>query len=56
MGLRALYESDEARALGPTLNAADLLVLVDRVVAFAQAGLDAENSAQRTRRTQRKPA
>jgi AcrR family transcriptional regulator len=40
MGLRELYESDEARALGPRLSASDLLVLVDRVIALARAGLE----------------
>jgi AcrR family transcriptional regulator len=44
MGLRELYESDEARGLGPTLSASDLLVLVDRVIAFAGAGLEATAS------------
>jgi MftR C-terminal domain len=41
IGLRELYESDEARALGPKLNASELLVLVDRVIALARAGLEA---------------
>jgi hypothetical protein len=44
MGLRELYESDEARGLGSTLSASDLLVLVDRVIAFAGAGLEATAS------------
>jgi AcrR family transcriptional regulator len=44
MGLRELYESDEARGLGSTLSAADLLVLSDRVIAFAGAGLEATAS------------
>ena len=39
-GLRELYESDEARALGRSPSAAALLPLVDRVVAFARAGVD----------------
>jgi AcrR family transcriptional regulator len=44
MGLRELYESDEARGLGSNLSASDLLVLVDRVIAFADAGLEATAS------------
>jgi hypothetical protein len=40
-GLRKLYESDDARALEPTPTAVDLLALVDRVIAFARAGLEA---------------
>jgi AcrR family transcriptional regulator len=40
-GLRELYESDEARTLEPTPTAADLLDLVDRVIAFARAGVEA---------------
>lgn len=39
-GLRELYESDEARALPVPPTVADLLVLVDRVIAFARAGID----------------
>lgn len=38
-GLRELYESDEARALGSAPAAADLRLLVDRVIDFAQAGV-----------------
>ena len=38
-GLRELYESDEAHALGPSPAASALLVLVDRVIAFARAGV-----------------
>ena len=44
MGLRELYEADEARGLGSTLSASDLLALVDRVIAFAGAGLKATAS------------
>ena len=40
-GLRELYESDEACALEPTPTAAELITLVDRVIAFARAGVDA---------------
>jgi AcrR family transcriptional regulator len=39
-GLRELYESDEAQALAAPPNAAELLNLVDRVIGFAQAGID----------------
>jgi AcrR family transcriptional regulator len=39
-GLRELYESDEAQALGPSPAAASLLRLVDRVIAFARAGVE----------------
>jgi AcrR family transcriptional regulator len=39
-GLRELYESDDARALAGRPSAAELLRLVDKVIRFAQAGLD----------------
>lgn len=39
IGLREVYESDEARALGGDPRAADLLALVDRVIAFGRSGL-----------------
>ncbi len=39
-GLRELYESDEAQALAAPPSAAELLKLVDRVIRFAQAGLE----------------
>jgi AcrR family transcriptional regulator len=39
-GLRELYESDEAKALAAPPSAAELLKLVDRVIRFAQAGLE----------------
>ena len=39
-GLRELYESYEAQALGAPPSAAELLKLVDRVIRFAQAGLE----------------
>ena len=40
-GLRELYESDEARALAAPPGAAELLRLVDTVIRFVQAGLEA---------------
>lgn len=39
IGLRELYESDEARALGPDPEVADLLQLVDLVIDFTRAGV-----------------
>ena len=39
-GLRELYESDEAQELAAPPKAAELLELVDRVIRFAQAGLE----------------
>jgi AcrR family transcriptional regulator len=39
-GLRELYESDEAQTLTAPPSAAELLKLVDRVIRFAQAGLE----------------
>ncbi len=39
-GLRELYESDEAQSLGPSPTPASLLPLVDRVIAFARAGVE----------------
>jgi len=38
-GLRDLYETDELRALPSPPTAADLLALVDRVIAFTNAGI-----------------
>jgi AcrR family transcriptional regulator len=52
-GLRELYESDEARALPSPPEAADLLALVDRVIAFARAGLDTSTVAPARRRRTR---
>src|SRR5271154_1751218 len=40
-GLRELYESDEAEALASPPSAAELLKLVDEVIRFVQAGLEA---------------
>ena len=39
-GLRELYESDDAQALAAPPTAAELLNLVNRVIRFAQAGID----------------
>lgn len=39
-GLRELYETEEAISLPSPPHAADLLALVDRVIAFTQAGID----------------
>jgi AcrR family transcriptional regulator len=39
-GLRELYESDEAQALAAPPSASELLELVDRVIRFAQAGIE----------------
>lgn len=39
-GLRKLYESDEAQALAAPPSATELLKLVDKVIRFAQAGID----------------
>ena len=44
-GLRELYETDEAMALPSPPNAADLLPLVDRVIAFARSGIEGATSA-----------
>jgi hypothetical protein len=38
-GLRDLYETDELRALSSPPTVADLLGLVDRVIAFTRAGI-----------------
>jgi AcrR family transcriptional regulator len=40
VGLRELYESDEAQARVRAQSAAELLVLVDQVIRFVQAGID----------------
>jgi AcrR family transcriptional regulator len=39
-GLRELYESDDAQALAAPPSASELLELVDRVIRFAQAGIE----------------
>ncbi len=46
-GLRELYETDEAISLATPPNAADLLALVDRVIAFTQAGIGDSTSTRR---------
>jgi AcrR family transcriptional regulator len=46
-GLRELYESDDAQALGAHPSAEDLLHLVDRVIHFAQAGLEGDQRPSR---------
>jgi AcrR family transcriptional regulator len=48
-GLRELYETDEARALSSPPKAADLLALVDRVIAFTRAGIDGSSATPRKR-------
>ena len=48
-GLRELYETDEAISLASPPDAADLLALVDRVIAFTRAGIDGSTSAPSTR-------
>ncbi|MCW2914964.1 MAG: transcriptional regulator, TetR family [Actinomycetia bacterium] len=40
-GLRELYETDEAQSVGPTPRADGLIPLVDRVINFVRAGIDA---------------
>jgi hypothetical protein len=50
-GLRELYETDEARALPSPPKAADLLALVDRVIAFTRAGIDRSPGSPTSRRT-----
>jgi AcrR family transcriptional regulator len=49
-GLRELYESDEARALPTPPTTADLLALVDRVIAFARAGIEGASAGRRRAR------
>jgi AcrR family transcriptional regulator len=46
-GLRELYETDEAISLASPPNAGDLLALVDRVIAFTQAGIGDSTSTRR---------
>ena len=52
-GLRELYETNEAESLPSPPAAADLLALVDRVIAFTQAGVDGSADAPSTRRQSR---
>jgi AcrR family transcriptional regulator len=47
-GLRELYETNEAETLPSPPTAADLLALVDRVIAFTQAGIDGSLESQLT--------
>jgi AcrR family transcriptional regulator len=44
-GLRELYESDEAHALAAPPTSAELLVLVDAVIRFVQAGTEGQAGA-----------
>lgn len=44
-GLREVYEAEEARSLSPPITASDLLALVDRVIAFVRAGIEASIGA-----------
>jgi AcrR family transcriptional regulator len=51
-GLRELYETDEATSLPSPPDAADLLALVDRVIAFTQAGIDGSTRKRNPARPQ----
>jgi AcrR family transcriptional regulator len=55
-GLRELYETDEARSLRSPPNAADLLALVDRVIAFTHAGINGSSGAPTSRRKKARSA
>jgi AcrR family transcriptional regulator len=55
-GLRELYETNEAMALRSPPNAADLLALVDRVIAFTRAGIDASTLSPSGRKTRAAPS
>jgi AcrR family transcriptional regulator len=48
-GLRELYETAEAESLPVPPSAADLLALVDRVIAFTRAGMDGSNGTRSRR-------
>ncbi len=48
-GLRELYETNEAESLPSPPAAADLLALVDRVIAFTQAGIERSKGARARR-------
>jgi AcrR family transcriptional regulator len=48
-GLRELYETAEAKSLPVPPSAADLLALVNRVIAFTQAGIDGSNGTRSRR-------
>jgi len=45
-GLRDVYETDELRALPSPPTAAGLLALVDRVIAFTDAGIRSSPATQ----------
>jgi AcrR family transcriptional regulator len=49
-GLRELYETNEAASLPSPPKAAELLALVNRVIAFTQAGIDGSTGAPSPRR------
>ena len=51
VGLRELYESEEARALGPEPRVTDLVRLVDRVIEVARASLGGATPQRRGRRS-----
>jgi AcrR family transcriptional regulator len=55
-GLRELYETNEAESLPSPPKAADLLALVDRVIAFTQAGIDGSTGAPTSRRKKARSA
>jgi AcrR family transcriptional regulator len=55
-GLRELYETDEATSLPSPPTASDLLALVDRVIAFARAGIEGSGAPRATRRRARAAA
>ena len=47
-GLRELYETEEARVLSSPPKAAELLDLVDRVIAFTRAGIEGSTDGEET--------
>lgn len=53
IGLRELYETQEAKALPRPPKAADLAPLVDRVIAFARAGIPSTNTSPPSPRNNR---
>jgi AcrR family transcriptional regulator len=54
-GLRELYETEEARVLSSPPKAAELLDLVDRVIAFTRAGIEGSTAPPKKRRTSPAP-
>ena len=54
-GLRELYETEEARVLSSPPKAAELLDLVDRVIAFTRAGIEGSTARPKKRRTSPAP-